>query len=114
MPGDAGGSGGESAAGSRDQKLGLAVEKLKARLIFPGCPGADVAVSHRILLGKVWGPKTFIGAAAQGTGGPRDGSPVGPAVPSPFPCGSRAVIAQGHICGAGGTLPIASNPHVPA
>ena len=90
------------------------MEKLKARLIFPGCPGADVAVSHRILLGKVWGPKTFIGAAAQGTGGPRDGSPVGPAVPSPFPCGSRAVIAQGHICRAGGTLPIASNPHVPA
>lgn len=61
------------------------MEKLKARLIFPGCPGADVAVSHRILLGKVWGPKTFIGAAVQGAGGPRAGSPVGPTVPTPFP-----------------------------
>lgn len=83
--------------------------------MVPGCPGADVALSHRILLGKVRRPETFIGVAVQGAGGPRDASPVGSAVPTSFPRGSRAVlIARGHVCGAGGTLPIARNSRVPA
>lgn len=35
--------------------------------IFPGCPAADVALSHHILPGKVLGPHTFLGAAGQGS-----------------------------------------------
>lgn len=34
--------------------------------IIPGCPGADVALSHRILLGKVQGPTASIRAAIKG------------------------------------------------
>ena len=45
-------------AGTRN----LAAEKLEAQLSFPGCPGADVAVSHRVPLGTARGPKAFIGA----------------------------------------------------
>lgn len=36
--------------------------------IFPGCPGADVALSHHVLPGKGLGPHTSIGAAGQGSG----------------------------------------------
>lgn len=58
-PGALGKLGSESAAGSRDRKPGLAVEKLKARLLllFPGCPRADVALSHRILPDAAWGKR---------------------------------------------------------
>lgn len=91
----------------------LAAETLEARLIFPGCPGADVAVSHHILLGRVWGPKTLVRAAVQVAGGRRDGFLKGPGVPTLFPSGSGTVfITQGRVCGAGGILPVARTRRV--
>lgn len=110
--GTLGEAGGESAAGSREQRLGLAVEKLGAGLIFPGCPGADVAVSHHILLGEsAGGPKTCVAAAVQGAGGPRDGSRCAHRVP-PWEqgCAHRPRMRLE----PGGTLPVARNPRVPA
>lgn len=69
-PGALGKLGSESAAGSRDRKPGLAVEKLKARLLllFPGCPRADVALSHCILPDAAWGKRR--GRELWGAGGP--------------------------------------------
>lgn len=96
-------------AGSRSCQAGDG----RVRPVFPGCPGADVAVSHIILVGKARGPKTSMGAAVQGAGGPRAGFPVGPAVPSPYPMGAGLCSPLGHICRAGGTLLIARNPRVP-
>lgn len=51
---------------------------------FPGCPAADVALSHHILPGKVLGPHTSIGAARQGSGMGLRGSWW-------VPCGSQLI-----------------------